>query len=98
MNNTTRARPACFLVAAARGDKRAAGTVIRKAIRSVVGRARLVGFVAEVETRDLTRGSAGAARFTVDATDEEFARILEAVETGARAAGFDGAPVDAYHE
>lgn len=89
------ARDCCFIVAAAAGDRREAGKIIRQAIRAVVGRDHLVAFYSQAAlAHDGVRG----ARFVTAITDEQREQIRDRLDALARESGFDVAPVDVYHD
>ena len=94
--DTNGRRNACLIVSAHKGDHRAARGVIGRAIREGLPVTRwgtAPHFVYYTPT-----SSDGDARYTLDATDTEFARVGEALVRISQEEGWSRPPVDCYHD
>lgn len=95
-------RPAVIIINAVKGDVRAARGVVSRALHAALPgfRLRKEPYVAvywsKSELPDL--GPDPDPRYTLDVTDEEMARVEQALIQEARDSGFDKPPVDIYHD
>lgn len=94
MNNQR--RQACILLVAARGDLNAARGLVGRAIRSELKVRRWHAAPHFVHYEPA--GEGGAARYLLSATDAEVERVSQAVLAAAPGEGWDGAPIDVYHD
>jgi hypothetical protein len=102
----TKRRTAVFILAAGRGDVRAARGLVANALRTVLG---VRGFhqepyhvsymsAAEVRREGMGYGGDYQPRYYADLTEDEFARVMNAVHTAAMDGGWSDMPIDAYHD
>lgn len=91
-------RTACILLTAAVGDVRAAKAVFRSIATTVLGR----GYRGEpwhchyFRACDLEPGV--SLRWTLEVTDAEFSSLVAAMAPAYQAAGWQGVPLDCYHD
>jgi hypothetical protein len=96
------ARPACFIIKAATGHVRAARGLVSRAIRSVVHQdagnyPHCMTYYSLEELRQLGHGDI-YPRYVVNVTDAQFDDICNVITASALAEGWDGPPMDAYHD
>lgn len=90
-----------FILSAAKGDVRAARSLMGRALREVLGVKRL-----HVAPHFVTYDSQAAARaegsqdprYYADLTEEEFAAVGQRVYQLSQMGGWDRAPIDAYRD
>lgn len=93
-----------MMIAAGKGDVQAARGLIGRAIKQTL-KVRKWGesphFVWYESGSALARDTGGnldTGQYRLEVTREEFARLMAALETMARAEGWSNTPVDAYHD
>jgi hypothetical protein len=97
-------RNALLMLTAGKGYKREARGLVGRAIKQALGVKRwgtapyYVTFLSEKELADGGPVSEFSSRFEVYVTDAERERILAAIGQMAAAEGWNGAPVEAYHD
>lgn len=94
-------RPACIIIQAAKGHRKAAKGLVGRAIRKALGvrkwhtEPHMVSYVSEAEIRSY---GGRDSRFTLSVTDDEMSRFGDVVVAMAKAEGWSEAPVDCYHD
>ena len=93
LDPTGKRRDACIIIEANKGDRAAARSLVRRAIKEAG--LKVDSFVSGREAKSY---GITDARFTVSCTDEEMVKLREIGNKLATAEGWDRFPVDTYHD
>ncbi len=87
-----KARPACFIIEAAKGQGREANALVKRVMRKCKVNGILMG------KKEAKSYGMNDARYLVDLADWQFRLVMETGSQMAKAEGWDRFPVDAYHD